>query len=220
MKSGIILQQAMSNDEYTDMLRLTHMRHTAYARAWDFDFWAIYSDILSNMPQHRLGGWGKIELIRMALVAGYPYVVWLDADAAVLDFNVDLRDALKDGGLIGACKHDAPWFKDANMPVHINSGVMYFKNDPRTLEFVNAWAETREEAIQVRFLEQGAFNRMIEKPEWAGVFSEIPARWNATVRVNEAKDEVVRGWHGVFPLPTRMQMMRQALCDDWYKYRV
>jgi hypothetical protein len=52
------------------------------------------------------------------------------------------------------------------------------------------------------------------------VFKEIPARWNATVNVNPAADEVVRGWHGVSPNINRLNMMRTAMQDDWFKFRV
>jgi hypothetical protein len=220
MKTGIILQQCMSSDEFTDMMRLSHGRHSAYARAWGYDFWPVYGDMMNHLKFHRLGGWGKIELIRMALVNGYEYIAWIDADAAIMDFKVDLRDALKDGGLIGCALHNAPWFAEHKVPVHYNTGAMYLKGGKRTLDFVNAWAATYEEAIHDRWLEQGQFNNMIAAPEWEGVFKEIPARWNATVNVNPADDEVVRGWHGVSPNINRLNMMRAAMQDDWFKFRV
>src|SRR5512146_1106150 len=221
MKTGIILQQCFSSGEFVDMMRLTHLRHTAYARAWDMDFWAVYGDLMTHLPLYHWGGWGKIDMIRRALEQGYKYVAWIDADAAIMDMNTDLRDALKGSdALIGACKHDAPWFVNLQVPVHFNTGCMYFKNDAKTLAFVKAWADTYEVAIKDRWLEQGQFNRMIDEPEWAGVFAEIPARWNATVNVNPAADEVVRGWHGVNPTANRLVMMRAALADDWFKYKV
>jgi hypothetical protein len=104
--------------------------------------------------------------------------------------------------------------------VHFNTGCMYFKGDKRTLDFVKAWGATYEVAIKDRWLEQGQFNAMIAAPEWEGMFTEIPAKWNATVNVNEVENPVVKGWHGVSPVAHRCAMMKSDLKDDWFKFRV
>lgn len=221
MKNGLIITHAMSSDEFSDMLRLSHQRHAAYARAFGFDFWAIYGDVATEHVEYQRGGWSKIELVRRGLAQGYQDVVWLDADAAIVNGQVDLRDALKQtGGLIGCVRHYAPWFAAQGIPEHYNSGVMYFKSDPLTMAFIQEWAGTYETAIKDRWLEQGAFNRLITEKGYQGAFTEVPARWNATVNVNPAPDEVVRGWHGVQPYARRLDMMRQTLRDDWWKFRV
>jgi len=221
MKTGIIIQQCFSSGEFVDMMRLTHARHTAYARAWDMDIWTIYGDLMTHLKMYHWGGWGKIDLIRRALEQGYKYIAWIDADAAIMDFNTDLRDALKGtDALIGACLHDAPWFASLGVPVHHNTGCMYLRGGERALAFVKAWADTYEVAIKDRWLEQGQFNRMITEPEWAGIFAEIPAKWNSTANVNECPNPVVAGWHGVSPVAQRLEMMKAAMKDDWFKYKV
>ena len=221
MKSGIILQQSFSSGEFHDMMRLTHGRHSAYARAWEYDFWPVYGDLMTHLPMYHWGGWGKINMIQRALEQGYKYIAWIDADAAIMNFGVDLRDALKGtDALIGSCKHDAPWFKDNDIPAHINTGCMYFKGGERTLDFIKEWAGTYDVAIKDRWLEQGQFNRMIYEEKWAGVFKELDAKWNSTVNVNEVAEPLVSGWHGVMPVSKRAEMMKRVFTKDYFTYKV
>lgn len=214
MHNAIILQQCFSSGEFVDMQRLTMMRHSAYARAYEMDYWLIMGDY----PQEiYFGGWGKIQLILDALNQGYKHVFWIDSDAAIMDFSTDLRDALRPGGRVGAVEHNAGWFKAQDIPPHLNVGVMYFNLSDITKAFCTEWLHRYPG--DRRWLEQGAFNDLIKEPAWRDAVVKLDARWNATVNVNEVGNPVVKGWHGVMPWGKRTDLMRAELSKDFIQFK-
>lgn len=223
MNDAIILQHCLSTNAWTgkwagifyDQLRLTMARHSAYARAHHFDYAVHMGDIHAEQSH---GAWGKIWLLLDAMQRGYEYAVWLDTDAAVMNFSADLRHALPEGALIGAVIHDpdrSPFLKSLGVPRHYNVGVLYVRNDPRTVDFLTAWANTYPG--HERWAEQGVFNQMAEgNPH----ICAVDDRWNSTINVNEIDDPVVRGWHGIMPPEHRLEMMVTALSYDYAQFRV
>jgi hypothetical protein len=142
-------------------------------------------------PHAPLGGWAKIALIRDAFTEGYPYVVWIDADALIWDLKVDLRDVYKEMGeaCVGACQHPGP-------PIHLNVGVEYWRNTDRAKEFVAAWIAEKD-VPHDGWLEQGVFNRMSTDLKWAGIVTRVSDKWNATKMAGtDVPDAVIKGYHG------------------------
>ncbi|RPJ30383.1 MAG: hypothetical protein EHM35_12700 [Planctomycetaceae bacterium] len=215
--NGIILQQAFDwqgNKTFVDMLRLTYQRHASYAEGHRFDYWHMVGPLLTN---HWGGGWCKVELIRLALSQGYEFVAWIDSDAAIIA-DRDLREALPEGRLFGAVLHDAPWFHapEWQIPPHYNVGVSFWRAG--ALPLVEEWLSLYDEFRQHRWMEQGAFQRLIElHPE---AFHACDTRWNATVNVHETHNAFILGWHGINPLTKRIGMMKATLRDDFLKFRV
>lgn len=200
-----------------DMLRLTHQRHAAYARAHDFDFWHVTGTIFTDMKG---GGYDKIHLIRQAMEYKYDYIVWVDADAAIMDFDHDLSEALKVGEF-GACMHDpakSEFLRQHNVPPHYNIGVTYWRNTANTQRFVIDWFASYPG--DKRWLEQGSFNHLIAQPEYEKCFEHCGDEWNATVGVNEVEKPIVKGWHGIWPIEKRYMLMRQELFSDFMTFRV
>ena len=225
MNNAIIVQTCWSVDNrqviwqgcYYETLRLTLMRHSAYARAQKFDYWIKMGDI---HPEYMTGAWSKCFLILEALEAGYQDVVYIDTDAAVMDFETDLRSALPEGKFIGAVLHTpdkSEFLKVNNVPPHYNVGVLYFRNSPRTIEFVKAWIATYPG--KERWLEQGSFNDMVTG-EYADMFHQVDDRFNATVNVNMTDKPAVKGWHGIMTVANRLAVMTEELADDFIKFRV
>jgi hypothetical protein len=223
MNTAVILQQCLSIGAYNnpwsgifyDMLRLTQQRHAAYARAHGFDYIVNFGDV---HPGKKFGAWDKIQLVLDALRRGYDYVVWLDTDAAIMDFEVDLRDALPADALIGAVEHDpdrSPFLKLNQVPRHKNVGVLYVRNTPASVKFFEEWLSTWP-GVE-RWAEQGAFNLLAERD---GIVCAVEDRWNATVNANEVVNPAVKGWHGVMPPEKRLAMMSAELADDFIKFRV
>lgn len=223
MNKAVIIQQCLSSGGYTgswsgifyDMLRLTQQRHAAYARAHGFDYWCIYGDVHAGKQG---GAWDKVQLILDALHRGYEYIVWLDTDAAIVDFEADLRDALPEGALIGAVQHDpdrSAYLKANSVPRHHNVGVLYVRNDPRTIDFFEKWLASWP-GVE-RWAEQGAFNDLATA---TGCVVTVDDRYNATINVNETPQTIVQGWHGIMPPEKRLNMMASALADDFIKFRV
>lgn len=213
-----IIQQyfAFTGSYFVDMLRLSYQRHAAYALAHNFDYWHILGQVV---PQAEHGGWCKVALIGQALEQGYDFIAWIDADAAVTA-DCDLREALPEGKQIGAVFHDAPWFKEPQWSIepHYNVGVSYWRKGPESLAFAREWLQSYPG--HTRWLEQGSFNELIKKPEYAAVFHKCDDTWNATVNVHKVDKPHVTGWHGIMPMAKRLAMMKSAMGDDFLKFRV
>ena len=216
LKDAVIVQQAWQIGPFADMLRLTYQRHATYAWAHQMEYWTIAGSL---KPEMWPGGWGKIWLMRLMLEQGYKHIFWIDTDAAIVDFECDLRDGLPEGKLIGACEHWAPdWFPGLDIPRHYNVGVLFLRNDPRTAEFLDDWIG-RYPGHQ-RWLEQGAFNEMVAEDKYQDIFHPLDAKWNATINVNEVEKPCIKGWHGIMPEARRFGMMRELFKDDHLRFRV
>jgi hypothetical protein len=162
------------------------------------------------------GGWDKIKLIQDALNRGYEYVFWIDTDAAIIDFSVDLRDAFTDK-FIGCCEHKRENLpKEYDIPTHLNVGVTFVKNGNGVKEFIQEWWDSFPG--DKRWVEQGSFNEMAKKyPE---IVFKMDDRFNATVNVNMCEKPVILGWHGIQPDSKRFNMMRNTMYNDNVKYKV
>ena len=209
VRDSVIVQASWGDSVFQDMMRLAYQRHAAYSRAHDFDYWHINGNV---RPDTFPGGWDKIYLIKSAMDR-YKYVVWIDADAAIFDFEADLRDALKDKPFdIGACIHDAPWFKENGMEAHMNVGVLYVRTTDKSKKFMDDWFATYPG--DRRWQEQGAFNELANGNDLVGAVED---KWNSTVNVNLVKDLVVKGYHGA---PARFNLMKQDMLEDHIIFRV
>ena len=217
---AVIIQQAFDyqgSHAFSDMMRLTYQRHASYALAHNFDYWHTIGPVRADLNG---GGWCKIELIARALAQGYKFVAWIDADAAIVSGEADLREALPEGKYIGACEHNADWFKlpQWQIPAHYNVGVTYWRNSQKTLYFVKEWLDAYPG--DKRWMEQGSFNDLIKDERYAPYFHACDAKYNATVNVNPVSKPVVMGWHGVQPIARRLLMMKATMKDDVLKFRV
>jgi hypothetical protein len=227
MNSALLLQVCNSASPHSqfgvysgifyDMLRLSYPRHSAYARAHQMDYWHIMGD----QKEMLLGAWPKVLLIRDALKAGYPFIAYLDTDAVVWNMECDLRDALPADKLIGAVLHDpakSAYLQSAQVPAHQNVGVLYFRNDPLTHEFIEDWLASYP--VDDRWQEQGVFNTLIASDKYKDITCVVDDTWNATVNVNMVTTPAVMAWHGIMPPERRLDMMRNTLADDHLRFRV
>ena len=210
MNNAVILQQCNTDgDLVRQCLRLSFPRHSAYAGAWKMDYRVTIGDVAHEQLR---GAWHKIYMLRDALIEGYEYAFWIDCDAAIYDFSTDLRTAF-DGkkGSIGACIHDAN-----GIPKHLNVGVLFVKNTPETLDFLNDWIN--EYPGDLQWMEQGSFNKLAELHK--DIVFQMDDKFNATINVNMVDKPVVYGWHGVNPWLARADMMKKALAEDYLMFRV
>lgn len=214
MRDALIIQMTSTPDIeesgfFYDMLRMTVNRHAAYARAHKMDYQAQFGDYLPERGVYT-GAWHKIAMIRDALEKGYEYVFWVDTDAGIVDFGVDLRSAFTGDGDIGAVEHDAN-----NIPKHLNVGVVFVRNTERARQFIKEWWDSFPG--EERWVEQGSFNKLAEK--YPDVVFRLDDKWNSTVGVNESDDPIIKGWHGVVP-PKRYEMMKKYFREDHIRFRV
>ncbi len=223
---AVILQHVYNLDQcFIDMARLTYQRHAAYANSHKMDYWHFIGDGVRKDLSIFRGGWIKVALIKQAIEAGYEHIFWIDADAAVMDFSADLRDALQTGAspagaVIGAVIHDparSEYLRGLAVPRHYNVGVLYARS--AALPLIDAWLSHFHDDLG-RWLEQGAFNALAQESPYQEQVARVDDRWNATINVNPDPKPVVLGWHGIFPNARRLGMMQAALKDDHLKFRV
>lgn len=222
INNAVFIQHTYSNTNvfnshaFVDMQRLTYPRHSAYCAAHNIDFWSFQGGKFPELLGGEAGAWEKVGLVKEAL-KDYEYVFWIDVDAAVIDFETDLRDACKDIN-IGACIHDpakSDYLKKYKVDKHVNVGVLYVRNTEVSKAFFDKWFAAWPGPP--RWADQGAFNQlMIDMPE---AVTAIDDKWNATVNVNMVEKPVVLAWHGI-PLPDRFLEMKSKLSTDHLIYRV
>ena len=197
MNNAIIIQHAFPNRGFDKMLELTRAHNEKYCQKFGFDYRVeIYHD-----PKYDwlLGAWEKITLIHAAMKANYKYIVWLDADAMIIDTDTDLRKAIEPEK-IGASWHRIPQLN------HWNVGVLYVHNSPETLEFVERWLASYPPPAD-GWNEQGVFNRIGRECKTVVTVSD---KWNATIDVNIVPDSVVLGFHGQGNAEQRYNMMAET----------
>jgi len=199
MNDAIIIQQVFSNSECAEMLKLTAGRNVDYCLRHKIDFSLNISDI-QNKYQF-MGDWPKVWLVNKALKSGYKYVFWLDADSAIVDPSQDLRSATDEG--IGACWHVNSLYD------HWNTGVMYFVNSKRVLEFMESWIA--QEPSEYPWYEQTIYNEMARDKKWEDVCKTVDDKWNATPGHNWVDNPVVKGWHGYGSANKKLAAMKIEL---------
>ncbi len=75
--------------------------------------------------------WEKLRQIEEALT-NYDVVVWLDADAVIVDHDQDLCQAVPEGSWLAMVEHRF----GGRAPDHFNSGVMLFRRCPEARHFI------------------------------------------------------------------------------------
>lgn len=198
MKDAVLLQQIYPNTPGVEMLELTKPRHAEYCHEWHIDYKPFIERVFDHDPF--LGSWAKVELIHRALVDGYDYVIWLDADTLIFDFETDLRQAVQPYK-IGACWHRIPQLN------HWNVGALYIDNTDETIDFITRWLASYPPPND-GWMEQGVFNRMAKQSRTVVTLSD---RWNSTLDVSMVPDAVVLGFHGQGDTEHRTRLIKQAL---------
>jgi hypothetical protein len=114
----------------------------AYAALHDYDVVLCTERVAPERPP----SWDRIPLLR-ALLDEYELVVWIDADAILVDVGADIAAELPPGADLGLVEHR--WEGGARRSA--NAGVMVVRNTP--------WARALLERIW-------AAERFVEHPWW------------------------------------------------------
>lgn len=205
-KSDTILLQHGSNG-HEECLYIALAAHRRYCEAHDIDYQATGGD-------YPLGGrhpmWTKVHLIRGALKRGYQKVIWLDADALIVDIETDLRDAVP-AKQIGVTWHATDWDRlgiGDQCYDHWNTGAVYCGAGDFTHNALLHWWNTDDDGHP--WHDQHGFNKAVQSGTLAQVV-KLDARWNSIYPLFESGNAVVRHWAGWQPLPERARTMRAAL---------
>jgi galactosyl transferase GMA12/MNN10 family len=196
MKSRVLLIQ-QADIHCGEMLELTAEHHLSYARKHDLDFWCKMSKIQFERPTV----WDKIILFQQALKLNYELIVWIDADALIVNPAVDLREALFEFTCIGMCKHNGPW-REKNW--HFNAGVIFARVCDYSREFFDqVWEAGPTSAV---WQEQERMLECIERNPLA--VQAIDNKWNAHPS-SKSEKPVIKAWHG-FP-GNKADLIREEL---------
>jgi galactosyl transferase GMA12/MNN10 family len=96
-------------------------------------------ELRHDAPPDRPAPWAKIPLMQQML-GRYDLVLWIDADAAVVDCSMDIADLLETRDLMGMVAHRTPEGVD---PIP-NSGVMVLRSRRRVRRFLeDVWGSTQ-----------------------------------------------------------------------------
>jgi hypothetical protein len=197
--NAVLIQQIYPDTEGVKLLEMNVTRNREYCRMHNFDYWYRFENCLPGSDPLK-GSWSKVELMRQALAAGYRYVIWLDADTLIYDFNTDLRLGVVPEH-IGACWHRIPQLH------HWNVGALYLSNTGRVRDFIGDWLAAYPGAND-GWMEQGVFNRLAMQSD---IVQTISDRWNSTIHYTEVPDAVVLGYHGAGTTKERADLMQTVL---------
>jgi hypothetical protein len=163
------------------------------------DYRLLVGDIHNYDGRH--GHWTVPEYIRDFMRMGYQYIIYMDADAFVVDHAVDLRDACAPD-MIGAVWHNLSYHEPDWS--HFNVGMLYVHNTTKTRAFVDEWLSKYPGKPDFPWWEQGEFNKL---GKLRGVINHLDNKWNAG-HVSPSDQMVVWGLHGI---PDRLDAMRKAV---------
>ena len=97
--------------------------------------------------------WSKIVLLRR-LAKKHELLLWLDADAVIVDGSVDIASELEEGRFLHLVEHET---KEGRMP---NSGVMLIRGGAESISFFDD-VYAQEDLIEHRWWENAAICRLL-----------------------------------------------------------
>jgi len=213
MTNDAVLIQYADGPAHTAMLQATGARHNAYAIAYGCDFWRLcgYRDPALM--------WPRWEFILRAIQLGYRHVFWLDADAVIVNWAADLRDALPEDKHFGLLHGSVP----GGEPVHWNAGVMYFHGVPLVERFVENMLHFMPPTYSPLPLwwgdtvgDQYVLNRLLaEHPMFVADFLHpIERKWNTIYGYENGVTPNVLHLAGTPDLARRLAIIKQTIAEN------
>lgn len=203
--NAILVQSAYGT--HSEMLRATMPAYAAYCRKYNITYMPVEGKLQNEVPPH----WDKVKLIQWALsLPSVEYVIWADADTAVVRDEEDIRTAV-DFGEIAMCTH---WEK--NIGVHHNSGVMVIRNTERMRKFFDmVWDDRKHQDFE----EQLSINEFLKLEEFEEALVEMDDKWNSGKDINESPDPIIVAFHGYRDTYHRTLAVKAALEEAWGESR-
>ncbi len=109
---------SLATGPYLDLLGISATTFADYARRWGWDLVLSAEELSDGRPP----AWGKIPFVR-ELLDGYEWVLWLDADAIVVDLEADIAGVIEPGKDLYLVEHE--WGDEPQRPP--NSGVFLIR---------------------------------------------------------------------------------------------
>jgi len=144
--------------------------HLAFANKFGYQYQAVTKPFLSQLGIECC--WLKLTLMHTALLAGYKYVIFLDADAFVQENCPDIKTIIEEDKYLYMAKGYSKRF---------NSGVMIVKNNPLIREWVSNIINNRAVTIEPKNdVGWGENSHIIQYSHGCNFVKELPTQWNNT----------------------------------------
>lgn len=188
-KRRVLLQYACGT-EYQHLLGMTKPAHAAYCARFGIGYRAVEEDTCLGA---RGPYWRKVELMIEAFRGGYDQVAWLDADCIIVDASYDIFAASGFG--IAACE----CFDSPSIERHLNCGVIFATNSPDVRTFLDVWyamPTSTKWPGRDPFPEQDPFIDLMATRPHRDLLTILPNRFNCIDVHMDARDPVIRAFHG------------------------
>ncbi len=212
-----------------DWFEVTSKNHLAYANKWDMDYISLMID--NNAISDRHATWLKIkELKRAASLGKWDWIVWIDADACIVNDAVNLEPWLTGN-------HDWVLPKMQPDPNHgicwtvLSTGLMAMRCSDKNINLLNtmwkepgdfryggfheqSWFDNHFKNIMsrvdnLRNLETEDLSTSITLPnETEAELLVLPYKWHLTTLDNE----IPFVYHAGGNTPTKTERIKKALC--------
>jgi hypothetical protein len=185
------------------LLRLARGSFARYARRHGYDL-ELRHELLTD---ERPAPWSKILLLR-ELLRSYELVLWIDADAVVVDGARDIADDLRPEDFMGLVEHS---YDDVTMP---NTGVWLLRRGEPAERFLDAvWDST--DLVDHQWWENAAVARELgydldpprraRESAFRDATTYLPQAWNS-IRLDPAAHARIRHYPG-YSVKTRFAFM-------------
>jgi hypothetical protein len=196
----------MAHGPHVALLELTAPSLTRYAERHGYE----YVEVRHRLDPSRPASWDKVVLLR-SLVTKFDVVVWLDADALVLDRAPDIATVLRPRKFLYMVEHRV---NGARIP---NAGVIVMRGGRAAARFLDqVWKQRRfvadkwwENAAIVHLLGYRDLDglRPVAPSAWRWGFAALDVAWNS-IPADAAPEPYVIHCAGI-PFAERMQYLRQ-----------
>jgi hypothetical protein len=130
----LVGQFSGNNTKYTALLETARPIHKAYAAKWKYDFVTFQGVLMGCLDWHST--FTKIGILMLAMREGYDYLLLMDADAIIVDFDIPIPQLLPGDPktmMIMAQRVTEPGWD-------INAGVLAFSlKHPNLPQVVKEW---------------------------------------------------------------------------------
>jgi hypothetical protein len=136
---------------HAELLRITGPTFVEFADRHGYELYLFDANPVPDRPT----SWGKVRLFQ-DLLGSYDEVLWIDADAVIVDATDDITDALRPDDLMGLAAHITPEGVD---PIP-NCGVWLIRKDATISEFLDSvWQST--EFVEHKWWENAAVLKLL-----------------------------------------------------------
>lgn len=136
MMDRVLILQTCDGNRYKPLLDATERWHRHYARQHGYDYLRVDGVVYGFKPWH--AAFNRIFLLQDILQkAVYDWVLYMDADAVIVDGRRGVEEFLDDARVLVACRGATD---DPNIWYNINNGIFFINmRHPQTSGLLAAW---------------------------------------------------------------------------------